>query len=265
LTSSRSSGAATTPKSATARTASSTCLPRSGFERNRQAELVVTGGNFYTGETQLSFGDHSEKTAYYTSLTGSRSNYGLATPIATVYHDATNSESGFLSVIRNQTAQRSVPVHRPVSPGPLRCPLRSSQTDYEVTSGWYASYGLRDAQTERDGFAIANWVHTISPKAMFELAPFYHLNQSNYDSLPERPSRRYDLAPASNYAGAQGDLRAEVGKRNSFSGGIYSFWQHENDLFGFVDNTTDPPPYTPRPPASRTRAWSSSTSPIISA
>jgi len=48
-------------------------------------------------------------------------------------------------------------------------------------SGYYASYGLRDAQTERDSFIIANWVHTISPKALFSVAPFYHFNQANYD------------------------------------------------------------------------------------
>src|SRR5258708_21072193 len=77
-------------------------LPRNGFERNREAELVVSAGNFYTGETQLSFGDHSEKTAYYASATGSRSNYGLATPIPSLHHDATNSQSAYLSMIRNQ-------------------------------------------------------------------------------------------------------------------------------------------------------------------
>ena len=60
-------------------------LPRNGFERNRDGELVVSAGNFYTGETQLSFGDHSEKTAYYASLTGSRSNYGLGTPVAQIF------------------------------------------------------------------------------------------------------------------------------------------------------------------------------------
>ena len=57
-------------------------LPRNGFERNREGELVVSAGNLYTGETQLSLGDHTDKTAWYASLTGSRSNYGLATPVA---------------------------------------------------------------------------------------------------------------------------------------------------------------------------------------
>jgi hypothetical protein len=211
-------------------------LPRNGFERNRDGELVVSAGNFYTGETQLSFGDHSEKTAYYTSLTGSRSNYGLGTPVAQVFHDATNSESGFLSVVRNQTPKDQLRFSGQFRNDHFDIPYDPSDTDYEFTSGYYDSFGLRDAQTERDGFAIANWVHTLSPNAMFEVAPFYHFNQSNYDALPTDPTVATTWHQTSNYAGAQVDVRADAGKHNSFSGGLYSFYQNENDLFGFVVN-----------------------------
>ena len=211
-------------------------LPRNGFERNRDGELVVSAGNFYTGETQLSFGDHSEKTAYYTSLTGSRSNYGLGTPVAQVFHDATNSESGFLSVVRNQTPKDQLRFSGQLRNDHFDIPYDPSDTDYEFTSGYYDSFGLRDAQTERDGFAIANWVHTLSPNAMFEVAPFYHFNQSNYDALPTDPTVATTWHQTSNYAGAQVDVRADAGKHNSFSGGLYSFYQNENDLFGFVVN-----------------------------
>src|SRR5581483_5465073 len=48
-------------------------LPRNGFERDRQAEFLLNGGNFGSGEAQLSLGDHSTKTAWYASLAGSRS------------------------------------------------------------------------------------------------------------------------------------------------------------------------------------------------
>ena len=53
-------------------------VPRSGFERDREGELVMTVGNFYQTNDQLSLGDHSEKFAWYTSLNGNRSNYGPA-------------------------------------------------------------------------------------------------------------------------------------------------------------------------------------------
>jgi Carboxypeptidase regulatory-like domain/TonB dependent receptor len=211
-------------------------LPRSGFERNRDAELLVTGGTYDTGETQLSLGDHSASTAWYTSVTGSRSDYGLATPVAAVYHDATNSESVFASVVRNQSPKDQLRLTGQFRNDHFDIPYDPSNTDYEFTSGYYDSYGLRDAQTEHDGFLIANWVHTISSTAMFQVAPFYHLNESDYDSLPTDPTVATTWHQRSNYAGAQADLRADLGKKNSFSGGLYSFFQNESDLFGFIVN-----------------------------
>ena len=211
-------------------------LPMSGFEKNRDAELTVTAGNFYTGESQLSLGDHTARTAWYASGTGSRSNYGLATPIATVFHDATNSESGFVSVVRNQTPKDQLRFTGQLRQDYFQIPYDNSDTDYEFTSGYYDSFGLRDTQTERDGFVIANWVHTFSPKAILQAAPFYHLNISNYDSLPTDPTVATTWHQRSNYAGGQADFRVDLGKRNTLSAGLYSFWQNENDLFGFVVN-----------------------------
>ena len=40
-------------------------LPRNGFERSRDGELLVSAGNLYSGEAQLSLGDHSAATAWY--------------------------------------------------------------------------------------------------------------------------------------------------------------------------------------------------------
>ena len=84
--------------------ASSTSLPRNGFERNREAELLVTGGNLYTGEAQLSLGDHSESTAWYCQPHRLPLQLRPRHAGHRINHDATNSQSGFLSVIRNQTA-----------------------------------------------------------------------------------------------------------------------------------------------------------------
>ena len=47
-------------------------LPRNGFEFDRSGELLLMAGNFYAGEAQVSLGDHSQKTAWYASATGSR-------------------------------------------------------------------------------------------------------------------------------------------------------------------------------------------------
>jgi hypothetical protein len=40
-------------------------VPRSGFERDRQAELVISGGNFLQTNDQLNLGDHTQRFAYY--------------------------------------------------------------------------------------------------------------------------------------------------------------------------------------------------------
>ncbi len=211
-------------------------LPRNGFERSREAELLISAGNFYSGETQLSLGDHSAATAWYLSLTGSRSSYGVATPVIAIYHDATNSESGFLSLIRNQTPRDQLRLNAQYRQDYYDIPYDPNPGDYETTSGHYSSTGLRDAQSERDSFVIANWVHTLSPHALVSFAPFYHLNQADYNSLPTDLPVSTTWHQTSNYVGGQTDAHADAGP-NSFSTGFYSFYQAESDLFGVQVNT----------------------------
>ena len=210
-------------------------LPRNGFERSRQADLVLTAGSLYSGEAQLSFGDHTDRTAWYASATGSRSNYGLETPITQILHDATNSQSGFFSLIRNQTSRDQLRLDAQLRQDFFQIPYDPDPNDWEQSSDYYSSYGLRDTQTERDGFVLLNWVHTLSAGSLFEIAPFYHFNQASYDS----PSTDYPVATTwhqtSNYIGAQTDLRAVLGP-NNLSTGLYTFHQQENDLFGLVVN-----------------------------
>jgi hypothetical protein len=210
-------------------------LPRNGFERNREAELLVSAGNLYSAESQFSLGDHSSKTAWYASITGSRSNYGLETPIPALHHDATNSQSAFASLIHNQTARDQLRLDGQFRNDFFQIPYDPDPNDWEQASDYYNSTGLRDSQHERDSFVIFNWVRTLSPKSTFELAPFYHFNQASYDS----PAADFPVATTwhqtSNYAGAQADIHSTVGS-NNFSAGLYSFFQRENDLFGLLVN-----------------------------
>jgi hypothetical protein len=210
-------------------------LPRNGFERSRDGELLVSAGNLYSGEAQLSLGDHSAATAWYASLTGSRSNYGLATPVAGIYHDATNSQSGFVSLIRNQTPNDQLRLNAQYRQDYFQVPYDPNPNDWEQASQYYESYGLRDGQTERDSFVIANWIHTLSPRALFSFAPFYHLNQADYDSPANDNPVATTWHQTSNYVGGQADAHVDVGP-NNFAAGLYSFYQAENDLFGVLVN-----------------------------
>jgi hypothetical protein len=78
-------------------------VPRTGFEYNNQGEVVLSAGNFLQTNAQVNFGSHTEKFAYYASVTGNRSDYGLAPPVGQVLHDAANGYGGFASLIYNRT------------------------------------------------------------------------------------------------------------------------------------------------------------------
>src|SRR5579864_7631446 len=79
--------------------------PRTGFERDNQADLVLTAGNFYQTDDQLNFGGHTNRFAYYASLNGNRTDLGLETPTSAVIHDAANGFGGFTSLIFNAGPQ----------------------------------------------------------------------------------------------------------------------------------------------------------------
>jgi hypothetical protein len=206
-------------------------LPRNGFEFDREGEARVSGGNLDTGEAQVSLGDHSAAAAWYASVAGSRSNYGLATPVAAIHHDSTNSQSAFVSVIRNQTSKDQVRLNGQYRQDFFEVPYDPDPNDWEQASQYYESYGLRDGQTERDAFVIANWVHTLSPKALFSVAPFYHYNLADYDSAANDNPVATTWHQRSNYVGGQADLHGDAGP-NNFAGGGYVFYQSEQDLFG---------------------------------
>ena len=220
-------------------------LPRNGFERNRDAELLLSAGNYETGSGQLSLGDHSTATAWYTSLNGSRSDYGLATPVADVHHDTTNSESIFLSLLRNQGPKDQLRINAQYREDFYQIPYDPNPDDWEQASAYYESWGLRDVQRERDGFVLANWVHSFSSRALLSVAPFEHFNFSAYDASPRDQPAATTWHQRSNYAGAQADARLDVA-HNHFSAGLYSFAQQENDLFGvqFNDGSASSEPDT---------------------
>src|SRR5258708_1854172 len=71
-------------------------VPRTGFERNNEAELIVSAGNFFQTNDQINFGSHTERFAYYASVNGNRSNLGIATPVGQIIHDAENGYGGGL-------------------------------------------------------------------------------------------------------------------------------------------------------------------------
>ena len=92
-----------------------------------------------------------------------------------------------------------------------------------------------DGQHESDGYLNFSWVRTLRHDGLLTVSPFYHFNSANYDSSPlDFPNAITDHR-ASSYVGAQTTLSATMA-RNTIQGGLYGFWQHDDQLFGVLFN-----------------------------
>jgi hypothetical protein len=208
--------------------------PRTGFERDKECDFVLSFGSFYQTNNQLSCGAHTERFAYYVSLDGNRSNYGLQTPIPQVFHDAENGYGGFSSLIfnpdpKNQlrliTSLRQDYYHIPIDPDP-----NSVGNQILAINGEPTSAGLRDAEREPDGYIAFSWVHTFNPNTMLTLSPFYHYNSANYHGGANDHPVITNVTQSARYAGMQGTLNASFW-HNDFESGVYGFGQHQYNYF----------------------------------
>ncbi len=216
-------------------------VPRTGFEANREGEFVTTIGSFDQTDSQLSFGDHTERFAWFAALNGNRSNYGLMAPIETPIHDSENGYGGFASLIFNRDPRDQFRLVSQLRTDYYQIPYDPNPNDWE--NQLYDSSGLRDGEHETDGITTFSWIHTLSASSLFEISPFYHYNDADY-----QPSA-YDL-PASTrareigqYTGAQAYYSTTIA-RNSIKAGLYGYDQHENDLFGAVFNDASAPNFS---------------------
>lgn len=232
-------------------------VPRTGFERNRNCDLVITGGNFYQTDDQLSCGDHTERFAYYLSANGNRSAYGLQTPVPQVVNDAENGFGGFATLIFNPSARdqyrmvgslRRDDYQIPIDPDP-----NSSGNQILASSGDAPSCSvnpntnetqcLHDSETEPDGYAIFSWVHTFNPNTLLTVSPFYHYNGADYNGGANDYPVTSTVEQNANYTGAQTDLNKTFWK-NDLQAGVYGFYQHQYDYFNnvFKDGSQNVPP-----------------------
>jgi outer membrane receptor protein involved in Fe transport len=207
-------------------------VTRSGFERNREAELVSSYGSFNQTNDQINFGDHTERFGYYGSVSGNRTDLGLETPTTRVLHDQNGGLSGFTSLIFNKTANDQ-----------LRLVASGRGDHYQIPNDpdQHAA-GLRDVENERDSFVNFSWVHTGARGSLLTVSPYYHYNRAEYlgacgtgdlacAPLSPRDDRR------SQYLGGHVTYSAVVGKHNIHAGGDV-FGEHEASLFGIRDTTT---------------------------
>ncbi len=213
-------------------------VPRTGFERNNQAELVLSAGNFYQTNDQFSLGSHTERFAYYASVNGNRSNLGIQAPVPQVVHDAENGYGGFGSLIYNENPSNQLRFVTSLRKDYYQIPYDPFPNDIEnnPVNGQYPSIGLRDGQHESDVLMDFSWVHTFNSKLMLTASPFYHRNSADYTASPNDTPAATTEDSLSTYAGGQVIFDATLPK-NHLQVGSYDFYQNDNQGFGVASNS----------------------------
>jgi len=212
--------------------------PRTGFERDNEAELILGVGNFFQTDDQLNFGGHNNRFAYYASISGNRTNLGLQTPTSAVIHDAANGFGGFTSLIYNADSQDQLRLVAQIRRDFYQVPF--DPNDPNIAQGAF----LKDANRETDAFVAFSWVRTFSPGLVFTVSPFYHRNRANYDSSPLDLPGSATEKRSSNYEGGQAVI-SWVKDRNNLRAGLYSFAQQDYQLFGLIFNDKSAPNLDP--------------------
>ena len=205
--------------------------PRNGFERDRECDLVISAGNFYQTDDQISCGGHTQRFAYYVSGNGNRSNYGLQTPVPEVVHDAANGYGGFASFIFNPDPKNQFRVVASLRQDYYQIPIDPDPNS--VGNSVYPSYGLRDGEREPDGYVTFSWVHTFNPNTLITVSPFYHYNGADYQGGPNDFPVISTVNQTANYAGTQASVSANFW-RNDLQAGVYGFFQHQHNYFDNV-------------------------------
>jgi len=204
-------------------------VPRNGFERDNEAEVVASFGNWGQTNNQINFGSHTKRFAYYVSLTGNRSDYGLQAPIGQVVHDAESGYGGFASLIFNATSSDQFRLSASLRQDYYQIPVDPDPNS--AGNQIYPSYGLHDAEREPDGYVAFSWVHTFNPQVLLTVSPFYHYNQASYNSSPNDTPVITNVNQTANYAGVQASVDTTVMKNNDLQLGTYGFVQHQSNSF----------------------------------
>jgi outer membrane receptor protein involved in Fe transport len=196
-------------------------IPRTGFEYNNQGELVASYGSFNQTNDQLSFGSHTDRLAWFGSLTGNRSDLGLMTPVPEAIHAMNSGLSGFGSLIFNATPQDQFRLVASARGDHYQIPNTPEQQEV----------GIRDLDVERDVFGNFSWVHTFGPGMLLTVSPFYHFNRANFVGGPEDTPYILDNNRSSHYLGGQATLGVVKGKHNA-QFGLEGFVQRDDTFFG---------------------------------
>jgi hypothetical protein len=211
-------------------------IPKSGFSRDNQAELDVTGGNFGQTNDYFSVASHSNDFAYYASVEGNRSDLGLQTPVSEVIHDETHGYGAFTNLQYEPSEQDTVS---------LVAQLR--QDVYQIPDCTAAALGndpgcvgqFGDVQGEADNFAVLSWAHTFTNNAVLTSSLLYHFDRADYDGGAGDYPTITTYHHSSQYEGAKEQLKWNI-SRNHVDVGVFGFAQQDQADFdlAFTDSSS---------------------------
>jgi len=188
-------------------------VPRSGFERNSEAHVLLNYGSHHTTDDQFNLGGHSSRFAYYASASANHTDAGLESPEQEPMHDAQSGAGAFASVN-----------FLPTSIDQLRFVTAARSDRFEVPES--------DAiEREHDIFLNTTWLRTISSSSLLTVAPFFHLNAGHFDGTDLEDHR------TSRYLGAEATY-AVTKKGNDLRVGAFGFHQHDEARLS-VENLTE--------------------------
>jgi hypothetical protein len=203
-------------------------VPRTGFERDDQAEVIASGGNYGQTNDYLSVGSHSERFAYYASVSGNRSDLGIQTPVAQIIHDSEDGYAAFSTLIFNPTPDDQ-----------FRAVFSARRDNYDIPNT--PDQIADDVQRESDVFAILSWVRKLNADATLTTSLFFHQNRADLDgSSSDYPISTTDER-SSSYVGGQEALRWHL-TRNDIQVGVTGFSQQDHESFNVLFNGGGTPP-----------------------
>jgi hypothetical protein len=197
-------------------------VPRTGFERDDEAELIASAGNYGQTNDYLSVGSHTERFAYYASVNGNRSDLGIETPVPQIIHDTESGYGAFSTLIFNATSDDQ-----------FRLVFSARHDSYDIPNlpGQIAA----DVQRETDTFAILTWVRKLAADASLATSLLYHQNRADLDGAPNDSPISTTDQRSSTYLGGQQTLRLHLA-RNDLQVGVTGFGQRDDEAFNVLFN-----------------------------
>lgn len=199
-------------------------VPRSGFERKREVETVLSYGSHNQTDNQMSLGDHTDHFAYYVSANGNRTDYGLEPATHANLHNQAAGGGLFSSLTYNARGGNQ---YRFVSA------VRADNYQVPNTPELQAD-GSRNQEREQDAFVSLTYVHPFTATSSLTISPFFHANRAAFEggdfAVPSATHNRL-----SSYMGGQVSWQYTKGKHNARVG-VYGFAQRDNALFRILAN-----------------------------